>query len=410
MKPFERFLKHIFIALILCCFAPVVGLAQDRKPAQPADSIEISLLTCGPRQQVYSLYGHTAIRFLDKSSGRDLVVNYGVFSFDKPFFVLRFVFGLTDYEIGITSFDFFKWEYESTGCGVRQQVLNLTAKEKMAIAEAIDRNCLPENRTYRYNYFYDNCTTRARDILVNNINGKVAYGNTATTGHDYPSFRELIHAYNDGHRWARFGNDILLGVKADSHTNFEQQQFLPERLCDDFERAWITNADGTKRKLVSRSFWALNPAPTTQETGCIPSPTICLTAFALLTLAIAAYEWRHKRVAWIFDAAAMLVTGLCGLILLAMVFSQHPTVSLNLQILLLNPLNALMLYSVAKAARKNRIHWWTKAWTLLIIAFLLCGFVQTYAEGTTIVALSLLIRNISNIYTSKRHDANPTKQ
>ena len=175
MKLFERLFKHITLAFLLCFFAPSTAFSPNNEPTLQADSIEISLLTCGPRQQVYSLYGHTAIRFQDKQSGRDIAINYGVFSFDQPFFVLRFVFGLTDYEMGIAPFDIFEWEYGPTGCGVRQQVLNLTAQEKMAIAQAVDRNMEPQNRVYRYNFFYDNCTTRARDIIANNLNGRIVY-------------------------------------------------------------------------------------------------------------------------------------------------------------------------------------------------------------------------------------------
>lgn len=402
MKLFERLFKHITLALLLCFLTPTTASSPNNEPTLQADSIEISLLTCGPRQQVYSLYGHTAIRFQDKQTGRDIAINYGVFSFDQPFFVLRFVFGLTDYEMGIAPFDIFEWEYDPTGCGVRQQVLNLTAQEKMAIAQAVDRNMEPQNRVYRYNFFYDNCTTRARDIIVNNLSGKVVYEASA----QYPSFRELIHLYNEEHRWARFGNDLLLGVKADRKTTFEQQQFLPERLSDDFEHAVIVNTDGTKRKLVSRSFWVLEPAAkdinaeqASLNAFDILSPMVCLGAFALLTLVVAAIERRRKRLVWAFDAVAMLLTGACGLILFAMIFSQHPTVSLNLQILLLNPLNLFMLYSVTKAARRNHIHWWIKTWSAMIILLLLGCFMQSYAEGVTIVALSLLLRNISNIYT-----------
>ena len=111
MKLFERLFKHITLAFLLCFFAPSTASSPNNEPTLQADSIEISLLTCGPRQQVYSLYGHTAIRFQDKQTGRDIAINYGVFSFDKPFFVLRFVFGLTDYEMGIAPFDIFEWEY-----------------------------------------------------------------------------------------------------------------------------------------------------------------------------------------------------------------------------------------------------------------------------------------------------------
>ena len=166
------------------------ALCQPQSADKDMDSVEISLLTCGPRPYVYSLYGHTAIRFNDKARDTDLAINYGVFSFDKPFFVLRFVFGLTDYEMGIEYFSDFVANYAASGCGIRQQVLNLTNKEKRAIADAIYTNYEPQNRVYRYNYFYNNCTTKARDIILSHINGKVTYHNKIDSSR---SFRQLIH-------------------------------------------------------------------------------------------------------------------------------------------------------------------------------------------------------------------------
>ena len=232
--------------------------------------------------------------------------------------------------------------------------------------------------------------------------------NITTPPAQYPTFRNLIHNYNETHRWARFGNDLLLGVKADYNTTFEQQQFLPERLCADFERAYIISADGTKRNLVSSSFWLFEPTTkqqSIQQTNMsildVFSPLVTFSILSILTLIIAIVEYRRKRIIWVFDTSIMLTTGACGLLLFAMIFSQHPTVSLNLQILLLNPINIFMLYSVTKAARQNRIHWWTKAWSALILLLLAGSFLQSYAEGITIVALSLLLRNISNIYTFK---------
>ena len=376
------------------------------------DSVCVSLLTVTPGKMVYELYGHTAIRVREVMPGRlsDWVFNYGTFSFAQPHFVWRFVKGETDYELGVVPYALFYDTYVKEGRGIDELPLNLSPAESRRLVDALSRNLLPENATYRYNFFYDNCTTRARDIIVNNLSGKVVYEASApqhnNTSAQYPSFRELIHLYNEEHRWARFGNDLLLGVKADRKTTFEQQQFLPERLSDDFEHAIIVNTDGTKRKLVSRSFWVLEPAAkdiNAEQASLsaldILSPTVCLGAFALLTLVVAAIERRRKRLVWAFDAVAMLLTGACGLILFAMIFSQHPTVSLNLQILLLNPLNLFMLYSVTKAARRNHIHWWIKTWSAMIILLLLGSFMQSYAEGVTIVALSLLLRNILNIYT-----------
>lgn len=368
-----------------------------------ADSIRISLLTCMPRPYVYSLYGHTAIRYENLTQGIDIAINYGIFSFSKPYFVLRFVFGLTDYEMGIEYFEDFKGQYERSGCGVIQQTLNLTDEEKAAIAEAIDKNYLPENRVYRYNYFYDNCTTRARDIILDNINGKVVFENEANP---YPSFRELIHQYNERHRWARFGNDLLLGVKADCPTTFGEQQFLPKNLSKDINHAVIYDKDGSKRKFVENETWVL-PATSDSGSDSFPiSPIVCLGVLAALVVAITTIEAMRKANYWLTDTIMMFLTGACGLILFAMIFSQHPTVSLNLQILLLNPLNLVFLWSTSKKIKKGQPCKWQKAWTVLIILFLLGGIMQSYAEGICFVALSLLYRNIMKI----RQTANTTNK
>lgn len=390
---------------ILCLLTALMLMSQTAAAdnGKQADSIRISLLTCMPRPYVYSLYGHTAIRYENLTQGIDIAINYGIFSFSKPYFVLRFVFGLTDYEMGIEYFEDFKVQYERSGCGVLQQTLNLTDMEKAAIAEAIDKNYLPENRVYRYNYFYDNCTTRARDIILDNINGKVVFENEANP---YPSFRELIHQYNERHRWARFGNDLLLGVKADCPTTFGEQQFLPKNLSKDINHAVIYDKDGSKRKFVESETWVL---PVTSDSGSdsFPiSPIVCLGVLAALVVAITTIEVMRKANYWLTDTIMMFLTGACGLILFAMIFSQHPTVSLNLQILLLNPLNLVFLWSTSKKIKNGQPCKWQKAWTVLIILFLLGGIMQSYAEGIYFVALSLLYRNIMKI----RQTANTTNK
>lgn len=177
VKRFKTFIILAIICLISLNTNEISASNSVQSLTTDEDSIEISLLTCAPGQEVYSLYGHTAIRYNDKKKGIDIAINYGMFSFKAPFFILRFIFGLTDYEMGIIPFDAFCEEYRYENRSVTQQVLNLTAKEKKEIIKAIEKNYLPENRVYRYNYFYDNCTTRARNILLDNIDGEVCYPN-----------------------------------------------------------------------------------------------------------------------------------------------------------------------------------------------------------------------------------------
>ncbi len=380
----------------------MLSAQRQQDTAHDTDSIEVSLLTCRPRQNVYSLYGHTAIRFTNYTRGVDVAVNYGMFSFAKPFFVLRFVFGLTDYEMGIEPIDAFMATYSGYGCGVWQQTLNLTQNEKEALSKALAANYEPQNRVYRYNYFYDNCTTRARDMLTGNVDGKVAY----TARHDNgPSFREMTHQYNTQHPWARFGNDLLLGVKADMPTTLAEQQFLPDNLKNDFSRATITGSNGQKRTLVSAERWLVPPTAQVVEKEFPLSPGACAIIFALAVIAATVFEAARKKNYWGIDCIIMLADGLCGMILLAMVFSEHPTVSFNLQILLLNPCTLLFLPHAIKSLRHKRHGVWLPVWCLCMALFFIGGFFQTYAEGMHIVALSLLLRYLFKIKQSvKAHE------
>ena len=217
--------------------------AEEDSVLQKMDSVEISLLTCGPGSEVWSLYGHTAIRYKDLRNGRDLAINYGVFSFTQKYFIPRFVFGITDYEIGICPIDVFWAEYQYTGRWVLQQDLNLTREEKAEITQAIAENYLPENRTYRYNFFYDNCTTRARDMIISYLSGDIHYADSQQI---HTTYREMTHQWTRENRWTRFGNDLLLGVKSDFQTDFQARQFLPDSLRKDFDRAFITDKSGNK--------------------------------------------------------------------------------------------------------------------------------------------------------------------
>ena len=141
----KRFYRLFFLITVFVISLNTQAQDTDSMMISKMDSVEISLLTCSPHEAVYSLYGHTAIRIQDQRNGEDLAVNYGLFSFEKPHFVLRFVFGLTDYEMGIEPFEAFCRQYRYYGSSVTQQVLNLTNEEKWNIVKAVNINYMPEN-------------------------------------------------------------------------------------------------------------------------------------------------------------------------------------------------------------------------------------------------------------------------
>lgn len=363
------------------------------------DSLEISLLTCEPHPAIYSLYGHTAIRVQNYRTGEDIAVNYGVFDFNTPNFFLRFALGRTDYCMGIVPFSLFCSEYRSYGSGVIEQVLNLTDTEKMKILAALHENYLPENREYRYNYFYDNCTTRARDMLIDNLERQVVQPPVADS---VATYRSMIHDYNADYPWARWGNDILLGFQSDVNTTQTERQFLPLNLCADFDRIQLVSGDGSHEKLVKEKFYVVAPGIQDQEDGFPLRPLVCALILLILTVLVTVIEFVCKRWLWLYDTLLMILTGICGIILTMMIFSSHPTVNLNLQILIMNPLTLIFAYAVAKRACKHEIHWWWKVWTILIVLFLVGRLLQCYAEGMMILALSLLLRCISRNVLKKR--------
>jgi hypothetical protein len=379
-------LKGVLLTLILVSSAPVA--AQEDIP--PMDSVEFSLLTCQPHDEVYSLYGHTAIRYHElRPGGLDWAFNYGVFDFKKPHFVARFVFGLTDYELGAYPYKYFVKEYRRFGSMVTEQVLNLTDEEKMALHDALAINLRPENKIYRYNYFYNNCTTKARDIIESCISGKVEYAGRE----DYtPSYRDMVHSMTRNNPWSRFGNDLLLGIKADWKTDLRQQEFLPGNLLYDFDHAQIYS-NGSYRPLIKERRIAVPAGVQIIESGFPLTPLACAAILLAVGIVIFFFEWRKKRAFVLWDVLLMMTTGTIGIVLTLMLFSQHPTVSLNLQIILCNPLPWLFLWPVIRG-RETR-YW--KITAILAVLFLIGSFFQCYAEGIHVLALCLLMQCYANM-------------
>ena len=367
------------------------------------DSVDISLLTCGPGQEVWSYYGHTALRIQDKVHDSDVAVNWGMFSFKQPFFVLRFVFGLTDYQIGIFPMSDFIAEYSAEGRWVRQQRLQLSRQEKLKILRAIEENAKPENRTYRYNFFFDNCTTRAREMVITNI----GYCNTNFKDTDAQStYREEIHKLNGNHRWARFGNDLLLGYLSDRDLTQREWEFLPDNLSKDFategRKDFINDTAGNAEEnhligkdgylmLVDSTCYLIPPTQKVAEAEVI-TPTLVFITLAVIIIALSVFEWKRKKNFWVLDAFLLILTGLPGLILFAMLFSQHPTVQVNFQMLILNPFNLIFAWKTIQKMRQGKLYWYYDVWGICLVVSLFMQIGQTYAEGMLTLALSLLVK------------------
>lgn len=380
----KKGLLYIVLTFILSVVNATVGAQSMTNP----DRIQISLLTCSPGKEVWAQYGHTAIRYYDKESGEDLAINYGIFSLDQTYFIPRFVLGMTDYRMGVQPMDMFLTQYSYEGRGVIEQVLNLSTEDKEVIYKALQENMKPENVVYRYNYFFDNCTTRARDMLVNHLHGKVVY----PPAEEDATFRSMIHKWNNKYEWSQFGEDLLLGVNADRKTTKSEQQFLPENLRSDFDKAKYNG-----KPLVKETNVLLDAETEVAEPVFPLSPLSVALIFAVISLVMMLFSYRRQQVYWAWDLALMLTSGLMGIIFFVMIFSQHPCVSLNFILLFFNPLPLFFLYSTIK---KKKVIWW-KIWGVLIILGLFGSLFQEIPLPILIVASFLLLHCIVHLRINK---------
>lgn len=386
---------------IRCFYALFFVLSASVAKAQStpvnADSIRFSLLTCTPGEEIYSLFGHTAIRYENESKGIDYVFNYGLFSFDTPHFVWRFVKGETYYMLGVTDYQRFAAEYMFYNRAVWQQTLNLTAEEKEKLLALLEQNYLPKNRIYRYNFFYDNCATRPRDKIEESINGKIVY-----KGKDNRySFRDIVLQASEGHEWDRFGMNFCLGAKADRPIHYREEMYAPFHLMDAFAHAIILDKDHRERPLVSDTKELISKEPE-EKAGESFSLTPFRSALLLfIGIAVATiYGIRKKKSLWGIDLFLFAVAGLCGCVIAFLcLFSTHPAVDHNYLIFVFNPLHIILLPFFLYKERKHRKSYYHQVNATLLILFILLWPVipQHFDIAVLPLALSLLVRSMSHI-------------
>lgn len=396
MKLYHKILFLLtFLAISLTSSAQEQQVVDADSTIAKFKNVHISLLTCGGYDEVWALYGHAAMRVEMPDTGEDVVANWGLFDFRQPNFIGRFVFGKCDYLMGIVPFKRFMEEFSSKGASVFQQEINLTPEEKIAVVRALYENSLPENCMYRYNFLYDNCATRPRDIIFNNVPERVIYNNVIDST---ITFRNIIHDNNEQKPWCRLGNDLLMGVNADNPTSREDQQFLPAFLERDFANAMFVDSAGHKRAVVLKSQWILKDN-TTYEKEFPLSPAACGFILMIVIAAVTVFERLRKKNFWILDTVLMSICGILGLILFLMVFSEHPTVSFNLLILTFNPLLLVFIWRIVKELRGKKKPVVCRVYfCLVLLAILLTNKdvipfgLQNAPEGFFEVSIALLIR------------------
>ncbi len=366
----------LVLALIIHCSLFIINCK-----AQDSSHLRISLLTCTPGDELYSTFGHSAIRIVDSSSVSDIVYNYGTFNFDDDGFYLKFAQGKLLYYISTEYFSDFKYLYEATNRGITEQVLNLTPAEKITVQNFLNNNLKEANKYYKYDFFLDNCTTRLRDIIKKNHDSAFTQKPVMPQG---TTFRNAIHQYlnKNEKEWSKLSIDILLGKPCDAVMTPEQMQFLPDNL--------MISLDSSTKPMVTthQNLYAVNNQT---AKGSLFTP---LNVFILLLLLIVALGFAKNKFAkgfiYGFDGLLFFLTGVLGIILILMwTATDHSMTKQNFNLLWAWPTHTIAAFFI------NSKKAWVKKYfaftAIALILVLLAWFFLPQQLNTSLIPFVLLL-------------------
>jgi len=377
-------------SVLLILFAAITLFAYPRHVRQLSGSAQISLITCNPGDELYSIFGHSAIRVFDDSLHINEVYNYGTFDFNTPNFYLKFANGKLDYMLSAYNFKYFLPAYFREKRGVTEQLLNLTPEEKQRLYEALEINRLPQNKFYRYDFFFDNCATRIRDIVLSSVDGHIEYTKKDTIN---MTFRDMLHLYLNKQPWTRDGIDIILGSRIDRKVTVSESVFLPDYLKDYFMHVNIED-NGKVRPLIIKDV-SLIKFDNSEISSSELTPGFVTWMLFIILVIITIIEIRSNKQYIMVDRLLLFITGIIGFVVFYLWFlTEHSATGANYNILWAMPIN-LILVMFIKKARKNRF---LKAllyitWISLIIVLLGWKLIpQELPASVFPVALIMLIR------------------
>lgn len=349
---------------------------------------KVSLLTVGTADELSSQFGHTAIRIQDPTTNFDTVLGYGGFDFEDPNFYFKFTTGKLDYSMTASRYDRFIARYKIEKRWVQEQTLNLTHEQKNTLFAFLQNNYREENRTYKYDFLFDNCATKIPEVFSaiynNSLNFDSSYIKKTST------FRQLIHETLDTNSWSTFGIDLALGAVIDRKASAWEHQFLPLYVQQQFRHIKI---DGVP--LVGNEKLVLDVPPLPKKNNFFLSPLFFLLVLLLITVFITYTDHKKQRRSRWLDFSLFLVTGIVGLLITFLWFAtDHSSTKLNFNILWAFAPNLFMIFLMLK---KQLPLWFSKYVLLLLIGIAITIIlwlfgIQIFSPLLIIILISLGLR------------------
>ena len=360
-----------------------------------SDKAEISVLTCSPGNEMYSVYGHSAIRVVDDLYNYDIVFNYGIFDFSAPNFVYRFASGQTDYLLGAYGLSDFVQEYVAEQRSIYEQVLNLTQVEKQNVFDFLLWNAKPENRVYRYNFFFDNCATRVRDVIQEQSEGQVIFPE-----YEVPTrtFRELIKEYHSKLIWVNFGIDLVVAAPSDKKATAYNEMFLPDYLMEHFAHSTIKTGNEV-RPLVKSSGVIYQAQELKVKNTKSSSPLVVFGVLLLIVIFVSVRQFRKNKINYLTDYLVFGINGFLGLAMLWFVlYSEHPAMHPNFNLLWAIPFNFVFafLWKIKKWRYVTRYYFFVVAIWLFIFVLTATFVPQKFHVVFYIISLMVFCRAVLN--------------
>ncbi len=353
-------------------------------PLQKADSsrMQISLLTCTPGEELYATFGHSALRVIDSNSVTDLVYNYGTFDFSDPSFYTKFIRGQLNYYLSVEYFTNFKFDYQAENRGITEQILNLSAADKIKLRAALNENLKEENRFYLYDFFLDNCTTRLRDLIFTSSPPQQAL--PAPMPLHY-TFRNAIHQYLDGQQnyWSKLGIDLLLGRPTDAVMTIKQQEFLPDNLMmalGKIEKPILVKS--------TTNLYIVNSAASKNQWF---TPQICFWSLLIIFVLLGISKNKTlQKINTILDGMLFLICGLLGILFLFMWWgTDHSMTKENFNLLWALPTHFIFAWFINSSNNKIKLYF---LFTALLSLLTLAGWVILPQQlNTSLIPIVLLI-------------------
>ena len=347
--------KNKKIFLIILSFVFSFSLKAD-------DEIKFSVVTIGPYEsELYSAFGHSGIRYVDKKNNIDHFYNYGIFDFNQPNFYLNFLNGKLLYMVAKYDYRTAEKYYINEDRYIKEQVLDLNESEKILLYNILEQNIRPENRTYLYNYVYDNCATKIRDVLHNVYGESLSF----TSEPEKKSFRQLMDLYLEKNKWGDLGIDICLGPEIDYDVSFDEEMFLPDYLFKGIENAV---RDGDKN-IVSKTN-IINLQKEDFQSYSL-SPNYIFLIFFIISIYLSFRQVKYGIKYFVFDSIYLMISGIIGCLLVYLWFFTDHLSSYNFNIVWAMPFNIIISILILVNPNSSLVKWYMFLYSVLLFSLLI---------------------------------------